>query len=497
LAPPSPATSTTTRAQYGPAFVYLGDISTFGGEGEDAARATHSSLYLRDRTNSLSGLNDSRVKVNNGNQERGGEGSRNDSEGYRATSLGGLLETTPGAAPLPSRQGRGTIYCVHNSTEDASASTGRSGAQQVDPPTADNLSFFRGHWHGDKREGKGVLSLPHAVLEAPWTNDALSPGSRCFVQTRKMKGVVTAAGSESTPRPAGVVTRQPTSEGAWEEEDQSAEQVLLGGPAKLELANKSYFAGNLSARRAGTQAPEMDESAPSGASFRGRAGLAKKKPDTVSSTAVLGPSAWRLTSQDEVEWWPEADLVNRSSNMSSSTARQSPPSCSGRAAKRAHAPQVSFQTPPPSAFSSPSATSAFRLPGSPRRTGTGTCRVLFHNGDSYIGSVREFQLHGQGKYTFAQPSNSRTYAGQFLDGRMDGEGAYAFSNGDVYVGQFHHGAFAGIGCYVHKDKYLYEGEWQDGRMHGRGKLTFANGDVWQGQFDNDKRLSGKYLRFKV
>ena len=56
------------------------------------------------------------------------------------------------------------------------------------------------------------------------------------------------------------------------------------------------------------------------------------------------------------------------------------------------------------------------------------------------------------------------YAGEYKDGKRDGQGTYIFSNGDKYVGEF-----------------------QDGQRHGQGTYTFSNGDKYVGEFKDGQR----------
>ena len=48
---------------------------------------------------------------------------------------------------------------------------------------------------------------------------------------------------------------------------------------------------------------------------------------------------------------------------------------------------------------------------------------------------------------------SRSYEGEWVDGKINGQGTLWYADGDQY-----------------------QGEWRDGKMHGRGTYTYADGE---------------------
>jgi len=72
------------------------------------------------------------------------------------------------------------------------------------------------------------------------------------------------------------------------------------------------------------------------------------------------------------------------------------------------------------------------------------------------GCVQGNCVNGQGTYAF---SNGNKYAGEWRDGELDGKGTYTFANGDKYVG-----------------------EYKNSKRHGQGTFTYANGDKWVGEW---------------
>ena len=61
----------------------------------------------------------------------------------------------------------------------------------------------------------------------------------------------------------------------------------------------------------------------------------------------------------------------------------------------------------------------------------------FKNGDTYVGSVQENQMHGQGKMTFATGGH---YIGRFANNHFHGEGVLATPE-KVHAGRWDNGIF--------------------------------------------------------
>ena len=71
--------------------------------------------------------------------------------------------------------------------------------------------------------------------------------------------------------------------------------------------------------------------------------------------------------------------------------------------------------------------------------------------------------------------NGVRYAGEFRDGKPDGQGRFEFANGNLYEGSFRNGVPNGFGTFAYINGNKYVGEWQDERAHGRGLFTFSDG----------------------
>lgn len=110
----------------------------------------------------------------------------------------------------------------------------------------------------------------------------------------------------------------------------------------------------------------------------------------------------------------------------------------------------------------------------------GTLR--FENHKFYIGQIKDFQAHGEGK----EESPEYVYQGTFLSGLKHGNGQVMWVDDNWYEGQFFKGKIEGIGKHVWEDK-LYEGEWKANKMHGKGVLTWDDGRKYEGSMINGIR----------
>ena len=110
---------------------------------------------------------------------------------------------------------------------------------------------------------------------------------------------------------------------------------------------------------------------------------------------------------------------------------------------------------------------------------------------TWSGACVDGKVQGRGVAVWA---NGDRYEGEYRDGKRHGRGVYVTANGGRYEGEFRDGKFHGRGVMVGASGDRYEGDWKDGKEHGRGVLVFANGDRYEGDFRDDKANgSGTYL----
>ena len=76
------------------------------------------------------------------------------------------------------------------------------------------------------------------------------------------------------------------------------------------------------------------------------------------------------------------------------------------------------------------------------------------------------------------------YTGEMREGCLDGQGTFAFLNGEKYEGGWSNNRMSGRGRYVYKDGSQYEGEYMAGRKHGLGRFTPAQGEAYMIRYEH-------------
>jgi hypothetical protein len=83
-------------------------------------------------------------------------------------------------------------------------------------------------------------------------------------------------------------------------------------------------------------------------------------------------------------------------------------------------------------------------------------------------------------------TNGAKYVGEFQDGQIHGYGRYTYADGIVYEGDFSKGVRHGIGKATTPDGTIDEGDFVNGKIHGKGKRIFPKGGYYQGEFADGK-----------
>ena len=77
------------------------------------------------------------------------------------------------------------------------------------------------------------------------------------------------------------------------------------------------------------------------------------------------------------------------------------------------------------------------------------------------------------------------YEGNFVNGRLEGEGRIKNGVNVVYEGALRNGVYHGEGVLYYDDGRVYSGSFVNGKREGRGALTTPYGDYYIGEFKND------------
>ena len=91
-------------------------------------------------------------------------------------------------------------------------------------------------------------------------------------------------------------------------------------------------------------------------------------------------------------------------------------------------------------------------------------------------------------------TNGDVYKGNWVDGRLQGEGEYETQSG-LFKGTFHRNKEHGFGTKIFPDTSVYTGEWKEGLPQGKGELKLPNGDIYFGDFLNGKREGKGTLKY--
>lgn len=141
--------------------------------------------------------------------------------------------------------------------------------------------------------------------------------------------------------------------------------------------------------------------------------------------------------------------------------------------------------------------------------------IIDEEGNHYVGDTVEGEIHGAGKFTWADGSSyegdfkhgevhgegtmqyvdGSTYTGTFNRGERHGYGVLTLDNGEVYVGTFVADKISGEGEWTSESKgESYKGMWKDGKRHGTGVLTREDGSQYSGFFlNNHKHGFGEHV----
>lgn len=113
----------------------------------------------------------------------------------------------------------------------------------------------------------------------------------------------------------------------------------------------------------------------------------------------------------------------------------------------------------------------------------GYCRVTLASGNRYEGEIVMGEW-SEGTLTLVYDDGEETPQGVFVNSRFEGEVTYSYRSGANYVGGYQNGLPHGVGSLTYANGDKYEGEFSFGEINGTGKYTYADGSVYEGQFAN-------------
>lgn len=113
----------------------------------------------------------------------------------------------------------------------------------------------------------------------------------------------------------------------------------------------------------------------------------------------------------------------------------------------------------------------------------GYCRVTLASGNCYEGMIEMGEWTENGKLTLVYDDGEENPQGVFVNSCLEGEVTYSYRSGANYVGGYQNGLPHGAGSMTYACGDKYEGDFSFGEISGRGKYTFANESVYEGQFE--------------
>eukprot|EP01034_Spumella_vulgaris_P029852 gene29852-36972_t len=103
--------------------------------------------------------------------------------------------------------------------------------------------------------------------------------------------------------------------------------------------------------------------------------------------------------------------------------------------------------------------------------------------DIYHGNFANGKRHGFGSMKIK--IRNETYSGQWVEGRMEGEGTYKYYNGRVYTGLWKNNQRDGLGELKNEMGDTFTGMWSKDLRHGPGQMCYSNGLVCSGEWVKD------------
>lgn len=108
------------------------------------------------------------------------------------------------------------------------------------------------------------------------------------------------------------------------------------------------------------------------------------------------------------------------------------------------------------------------------------------NKGATTGCVQGECQNGQGAWRF---DNGDVYVGMWSNGLKEGQGLYRYSQGAWYFGSWSNDLKQGYGVYHFASGARYDGGWLKGNRHGLGVEISSGGKTTQGQWVNGKKSS--------
>ena len=105
-------------------------------------------------------------------------------------------------------------------------------------------------------------------------------------------------------------------------------------------------------------------------------------------------------------------------------------------------------------------------------------------GNRFDGTWEAGQLVGKATVTYR---NGAGYEGEIKNLRPQGKGFMTYNDGGRYDGEWNNGQRNGRGVLTWRDNARYEGDWKQGEREGRGVMTYGDGSRYEGEWKHGRR----------
>ena len=112
-------------------------------------------------------------------------------------------------------------------------------------------------------------------------------------------------------------------------------------------------------------------------------------------------------------------------------------------------------------------------------------KLVYPNGEIYIGNILNGLKHGKGIHYYK--NGKIKIDGNFVNDKLEGDGAYYYEDGEFYKGQWKNDLKYGKGIEYYKNGIIkYEGDFVNDKPEGFGKYVYSDGVFYIGQIKNGK-----------
>lgn len=118
------------------------------------------------------------------------------------------------------------------------------------------------------------------------------------------------------------------------------------------------------------------------------------------------------------------------------------------------------------------------------------------DGTKYEGEWKNDKRHGRGTLWIKTKNKKyvKQYAGNWIDGKMEGQGVYSYEDGTIYKGMWYKNKRHNFGRLEVPNGDVFTGEWVNDVRQGQGTYFYQNGNIYEGYWVNNlKEGPGKFF----